>query len=99
MPHIHNGDYYSDLWILASKNLGGKVFVTPSVNLGSPKCALLLNLAVKFSKNKICISERWLGEPNYGDILEELFEQKNHSFLLLGTKEEDAFIPEILSES
>ena len=73
--------------------------MTPSVNLGSPKCALLLNLAVKFSKNKICISERWLGEPNYGDILEELFEQKNHSFLLLGTKEEDAFIPEILSES
>ena len=64
---------FSDLWILASKNLGGKVFVTPSVNLGSPKCALLLNLAVKFSKNNyyyISMSERWLGEPNYGDILE-----------------------------
>ena len=90
---------FSDLWILASKNLGGKVFVTPSVNLGSPKCALLLNLAVKFSKNNISMSERWLGEPNYGDILEEWFEQKNHSFLLLGTTEEDAFIPEILSES
>ena len=89
---------FSDLWILASKNLGGKVFVTPSVNLGSPKCALLLNLAVKFSKNNISMSERWLGEPNYGDILEEWFEQKNHSFLLLGTTEEDAFIPEILSE-
>ena len=69
--------------ILASKNLGGKVFVTPSVNLGSPKCALLLNLAVKFSKNNISMSERWLGEPNYSDILEEWFEQKNHSFLLL----------------
>ena len=73
--------------------------MTPSVNLGSPKCALLLNLAVKFSKNKICMSERWLGGPNYGDILEEFFEQKNHSYLLLGTTEEDAFIPEILSES
>ena len=59
--------------------------MTPSVNLGSPKCALLLNLAllgsikvhtlarlaVKFSKNNISMSERWLGEPNYGDILEE----------------------------
>ena len=98
MAHIHNGDYYSDLWILASKNLGGKVFVTPLVNLGSPKCALLLNLAVKFSKNKICMSENWLGGPNYVDILEEWYEQKIQSFLLLGTKEEDAFIPEILSE-
>ena len=83
------------------KEFRGKVFVTPSVNLGSPKCALLLNLAVKFSKNNyyyISMSERWLVEPNYGDILEEWFEQKNHSFLLLGTTEEDAFIPEILSE-
>ena len=62
---------FSHLWILASKNLGNKVFVTPSVNLGSPKCALLLNLAVKFSKNNIYMIERWLGETNYGDILEE----------------------------
>ena len=71
VPNIHNGEYFSDLWILASKNLRGKGFVTPLVNLGSPKCALLLNLAVKFSKNNISMSERWLGEPNYGDILEE----------------------------